>query len=229
VAAGRTASGGLVRPAEPFGPAAVGRSAVPDAWRLRDNGCERRSQMNVFGRLFGLFAAFLAISSIGAAIGAIATKRRIVPVDSPEADEVTLRAIFEPVNFRSTAKNFRGGTVDCWYGGGIIDLRDATLDPSGARLEVRGIFGGGQIVVPDSWRVTTNVMGMGGVGDSRARAERPVTAPLLVVDGFVFMGGFGITSDVPQEQIDAVAQAVAARQGKVGQPIIGEAEPTPVV
>jgi hypothetical protein len=185
--------------------------------------------MNVFGRLLGLIAAFFAISSIGAAIGAIATKRRIVPIDDPEADEVTLRAIFEPVNFHSTAKSFRGGTLDAWYGGGIIDLRDATLDPSGARLEVRGIFGGGQIVVPDSWRVTTNVMGMGGVGDSRARAERPVTAPLLVIDGFVFMGGFGITSDLSPAQIDAVAQAVAARQGKNDQQVITQAEPTPVV
>ena len=185
--------------------------------------------MNVIGRLLGLLAAFFAISSIGAAIGAIATKRRIVPIDNPDADEVTLRAIFEPVNFHSTAKNFRGGTLDAWYGGGIIDLRDATLDPSGARLEVRGIFGGGQIVVPDSWRVTTNVMGMGGIGDSRARADRPVTAPLLVIDGFVFMGGFGITSDLSPAEIDAVAQAVAARQGKNDQQVITEAEPTPVI
>lgn len=186
--------------------------------------------MNVIGRLFGLLMAAFAFASVGAAIGALATKRRIVPVEDPEADEVTLRAIFEPVNFRSTAKSFRGGSVDCWYGGGIIDLREATLDPSGARLEVRGIFGGGQIVVPESWRVTNNVIGLGGVGDMRSRAERPVTAPLLVVEGFVFMGGFGITSDLSQEQVDAVAQAVAARRAKLGEPAtMVEAEPTPVV
>jgi hypothetical protein len=78
--------------------------------------------MNVIGRLFGLLMAAFAFASVGAAIGALATKRRIVPVEDPEADEVTLRAIFEPVNFRSTAaKSFRVA-VDCWYGGGIIDL-----------------------------------------------------------------------------------------------------------
>jgi hypothetical protein len=49
--------------------------------------------------------------------------------------------------FHSTATAFRGGTLDCWYGGGIVDLRDATLDPAGAHLEVKAVFGGAQILV----------------------------------------------------------------------------------
>ena len=69
---------------------------------------------------------------------------------------VRLVAIFSPVAFHSTASAFRGGTLDCWYGGGIVDLRDATLDPAGARLEVKAVFGGAQIVVPATggWRST---------------------------------------------------------------------------
>src|SRR5437762_12851184 len=109
--------------------------------------------MKAFGRVFALFAAALMVTSVVSAIAAVLTKRRIVPLDAADADEVRVRAIFEPLTFRSTAPSFRGGTVDCWYGGGVIDLREATLDPSGAQLQVRAIFGVGEIVVPDSWQV----------------------------------------------------------------------------
>ena len=67
--------------------------------------------------------------------------------------------------FRRTATSFRGGTLDCWYGGGTIDLRGATLAPNGARLDVRAIFGGAQIVVPEAWHVSTRINGLGGAGE----------------------------------------------------------------
>ena len=143
-------------------------------------------------------------------------KQRIVRVDAPDANDVTLAAIFEPINFRSTATAFRGGTLDLWYGGGIIDLRDAFLDPGGARLDVRAVFGGAQIVVPETWRVTTNVVGLGGIGDGRSKVERPVTAPVLVIDGVAIMGGFGITSELSEQQATAVADAVARRKRSHG-------------
>lgn len=34
-------------------------------------------------------------------------------------------------------------------------------------LQVRAIFGGAQIVVPETWRVSTRVVGLGGIGDGR--------------------------------------------------------------
>jgi hypothetical protein len=182
--------------------------------------------MGVIGRLLALVFAGFVLSSIAAAIGARMMKQRLVPLDAPDADEVRLVAILEPLDFRSTSTNFRGGTLDCWYGGGVIDLREAKLDPAGARLEVRGIFGGGQIIVPETWRVTTNVNGVGGVGDARPKIEQPVTAPLLVIEGIVFMGGFGITSTLSQEEADAVADAVARRGRRNGT--IEAPEVTPV-
>jgi hypothetical protein len=183
--------------------------------------------MSVLGRLFGLLFAGFVLSSIAAAIGARIMKQRIVPIDSPDADEVRLVAIMEPIDFRSTSKSFRGGSLDCWYGGGVIDLRGATLDPAGARLEVHGIFGGGQIIVPESWRVRTEVRGVGGIGDARQNIERPVTAPLLAIEGVAFMGGFGITSELSQQQADAVAEAVAKRGRRNGVVESVEAAPVP--
>ena len=184
--------------------------------------------MNVIGRLTAILTGAFALTAIGAAIAARSMKERIIPVDSPDAPEVTLRAIFEPIQFRSTSTMFRGGTLDCWFGGGLIDLRDTILDPGGARLEIRGIFGGGQILVPESWRVTTNVVGVGGIGDARSQLERPVTAPLLVIDGTVLFGGFGITSELSEETVSAVADAVARRKGR-SETVAPDPEPAPVI
>jgi hypothetical protein len=189
--------------------------------------------MNVFGRLTAILAGALALTAIGAAVAARRMKERIVPVDSPDAPDVTLRAIFEPIQFRSTSTMFRGGSFDGWYGGGVIDLRDAILDPSGARFEVRAIFGGAQFVVPESWRVTTNVVGIGGIGDGRAQIQRPVTAPLLVIDGIVLFGGFGISSELSEQAATAVADAVARRGGSATTATAeslatAESEPAPV-
>lgn len=183
--------------------------------------------MKVIGRIVMALVAGIALSSVLAAMTAAAARRRIVVVDSPEADEVQLAAIFEPLAFRSRATAFRGGTLDCWFGGGYVDLRDARLDPGGATMRVRTIFGGGQIVVPQDWAVTTRVVGLGGAGDARGAVAPSVDAPHLHVEGIALFGGVGITSELPQAQIDAIAMAVERRRGShaataapVGEPVV---------
>ncbi len=164
--------------------------------------------MRVIGRLIALLWLGLIATAIAGTIAARAAKRRIVPLDAPDADEIRLAAIFEPMSFRSMAGAFRGGTIECWYGGGAIDLRQATLDPGGAHLKVKAVFGGGQIVVPDSWRVTTKVLGIGGIGDARAHAVRPDDAPHLTVEGTAIFGGFGIVSDISDKEARELDKAV---------------------
>jgi hypothetical protein len=165
--------------------------------------------MNIIGRPIALVTGGLMLASIAGAIVARAAKARIERVEDPDADEVHLTAFFEPISFRSTATSFRGGSVDCWYGGGVIDLREATLDPDGAHLRVRAIFGGAQIVVPETWRVTTKVVGIGGAGDARPPVEHPVDAPHLTIEGLAILGGFGVTSDVPEAELRGLGEAVA--------------------
>lgn len=164
--------------------------------------------MRIIGRLLSLLLGGLIVSLVVGAIAALQAKRRIVPSAAAEADEVRLAAIFEPLNFHSTATAFRGGDLDCWYGGGIIDLRDAVLDPAGARLRVRAVFGGGQIVVPETWRVTTRVLGLGGIGDARPGVERAPDAPHLTIEGLAFFGGFGVSSEVPEAQLQGLDEAI---------------------
>jgi hypothetical protein len=80
--------------------------------------------------------------------------------------------------------------------------------------------------VPESWRVRTDVRGVGGIGDARQKIEYPVTAPLLAIEGVAFMGGFGITSELSQQQAEAVADAVAKRGRRNG--VVESVEPAPV-
>lgn len=184
--------------------------------------------MGIIRRLFTLLWTGLVLAMIAGAIGALLARRRIVPVPASDADEVELRAIFEPMHFQSRSTGFRGGTIECWYGGGVIDLRDAVLDPAGARLDVRAIFGGGQIIVPEAWNVTAGVKGIGGVGDTRPRAERPADAPHLTIEGSVLFGGYAVMSDVPEDELRGLDEQIrrwAARRGHSPEPIDPAAEP----
>jgi hypothetical protein len=143
--------------------------------------------------LLGWFAFIVAAMAFAAIKG-----RRAVAQD-PGADEIDLVASFAPLHFRSTSGAFRGGTVTTWFGGGTLDLRDATLDPAGATLRVNALFGGGNLVVPEAWNVPTKVVGLGGVGDGRPKADRPDDAPTLRFEGAAIFGGWGITSE-PADQ-----------------------------
>lgn len=137
---------------------------------------------------------------IGAVVGAIAVKRHTVPHDDPGADEVVLVAIFNGLSFTSTSGALRGGAVECWFGGGQIDLRSATLDPFGADLRVRGVFGGGQILVPATWRVAVACQGLGGVQDARPLDDIDLAGPELRIDATVLFGGFQVASEAAEPE-----------------------------
>jgi hypothetical protein len=130
---------------------------------------------------------------IGAMIFA-ALRRQELPAPDPKADEVDLAATFGPLEFHSESEAFRGGNVTTWFGGGEVDLSEAKLAPDGATLHVNALFGGGNLIVPDSWNVETRLVGIGGAGDGRPRTERPDDAPTLRIEGTAIFGGWGITS-----------------------------------
>jgi hypothetical protein len=167
--------------------------------------------MRFIGRMLGWLWGGLMVASVAGTVAAWAAKRRIVPIDAPEADEIRLTAMFEPLSFHSTATMFRGGTLDCWYGGGAVDLRDAVLDPAGAHLRVRAIFGGGQILVPETWRVTSSVIGLGGLADTRPRTDLAADAPHLTIDGVAIFGGFAVMSEMSAAEVRSLEAAMARR------------------
>jgi hypothetical protein len=152
--------------------------------------------------LFKGIIRLLVIGWIGSmvvgALAALRVKSQIGPNTDESADEIVASAIFGPLAYHSTSTQLRGGTLDLWYGGGDLDLRDATLDPAGATLRVRAIFGGGQILVPTTWRVVANTRGLGGLQDTRDSSEIVEGAPMLTIDGLLIAGGFAVMSEVKE-------------------------------
>jgi len=183
--------------------------------------------VGIIRRLFMLFWTGLVLAMVLGAAGALAARRRIVPLAGADADEIRLRAIFEPIHFQSRATDFRGGTIDCWYGGGVVDLRDANLDAAGAELDVRAVFGGAQILVPEAWNVTANVVGIGGLGDTRPPTARDADAPRLTIEGYALFGGFAVMSDVPEDELRGLDEQIRrwARHGHAAEAADPTSEP----
>ncbi|HEV8403124.1 MAG TPA: hypothetical protein VGQ31_08825 [Candidatus Limnocylindrales bacterium] len=187
-------------------------------------------------RLIRLAVVGWIVSMIVGAIAAMKAKQAIGPDTDESADRFSASAIFGPLAYHSTAAALRDGQLECWYGGGVLDLRDATLAPEGATLRVRAIFGGGQILVPAGWRVVTSVRGLGGVSDTRPVQGRAEDAPELSVEGMVFAGGFAIMSELDHDQAEWLADMEAkpghgstATNGTSSDSGLNEPEMTPAV
>ncbi len=154
--------------------------------------------MSILGRLIRLFMGLWILGFIGSLIGAAIAKGRLASSGGPSDDEVELVAVFEPLEFSSTAAGLRRASILTWYGGGTVDLRGATLNPAGATLTLRAIYGGIRLLVPETWRVERNAIAIfGGIGDARDQARVAVDGPTLRVEGFAIFGGAGILSAAP--------------------------------
>jgi hypothetical protein len=141
-------------------------------------------------------------SMIVGAVAALGVKRRLGPNSDDSADDIVASAIFGPLAYHSTAQRLRGGTLELWYGGGVLDLRDAVLHPAGAVLSVRAIFGGGQILVPSDWRVVAETRGLGGLQDVRDVADLAEDAPILTIEGLLIAGGFAVQSEMDKDSAE---------------------------
>jgi hypothetical protein len=171
----------------------------------------------MLGRLIRLVAFSFFATIAASTIGALIARNRIVSRGGPDDDEIALATIMDEIRFKSRAKAFRGGSALLWMSGGDIDLREATLDPAGATLRVTTIMGGGRILVPPTWRITTNIIAiMGGVGDTRGVEDEalPAHAPHLELTGWLFMGGFALATEETAARPDKVAEVVVKATGK---------------
>src|SRR3990172_12615674 len=88
------------------------------------------------------------IVSIASGLAAIVARGRMTSHGGPADDELDLVAIFEGMELASTAPALRRASVTTWYGGGGLDLRDATPDPAGAGISARAVFRGFRRGVP---------------------------------------------------------------------------------
>jgi len=109
-------------------------------------------------------------------------------------DVVDNLALFSSVKSRNLSKNFRGGSLVALFGGIELDLRDAYILNTGARIDVTAAFGGVNIIVPPEWKVVVKGIPAFGGWSNKTRGKNYVNpeAPVLTLQCFVAFGGVDI-------------------------------------
>jgi len=103
--------------------------------------------------------------------------------------------------------------VFAFWGGSVIDLRDARFESGTTVITATAIMGGVQILAPENVHVKVSGVGiMGGFGESRSNAVGPDRAPVVQVRGLAFWGGVHI-------------KHVKRKSKELGGGAVGEIEP----
>jgi len=90
-------------------------------------------------------------------------------------------------------KNFRGGEITAFFGGGEIDLSRGELEGV-ATIDLTITMGGVKLLIPRTWQVLNEVgVIFGGIDDRRVEAE-PNTNKVLILTGTCLFGGLEIAS-----------------------------------
>jgi hypothetical protein len=167
--------------------------------------------MRTIRTLLTLFFGLSLIGGIASALGAAYARGRMESHGGEGDDEFDLVNIYGARDFASKARALRRWSALSWYGGATVDLRAATLDPGGATATAHSIFGGIRLVVPETWRVERDMIGIfGGVGDARNAGRMDESPPVLHLEGFSIFGGIGIVSDAPELDDEAAEASGAA-------------------
>jgi hypothetical protein len=89
-----------------------------------------------------------------------------------------------------TDQDFRGGKVDCVFGGITLDLTGANIAGDKAVLKVSAVYGGAVVRIPLHWDLVIRAGGFfGGYSDQTVHPPRtPETKRLIVKGGAVFGG-----------------------------------------
>jgi len=146
-------------------------------------------------RVFALFVVASTLFGTVSAVVAAFAKRRLETTEDPASTEPPAASVFAGERFVSLAPALRRGRVITWFAGHDVDLRGATLDPLGATLDLRTMYGGTQIAVPEGWRVRSRVVSIfGGTEVGVDDADLPTDAPLLELRGFTLFGGARVTT-----------------------------------
>ena len=74
-----------------------------------------------------------------------------IPMATSAGDTINASATFSGLRVRNESRQFRGGSVTAHFGGAEVDLRNASLSPEGAVLNLDVAFGGIELRIPESW------------------------------------------------------------------------------
>lgn len=94
------------------------------------------------------------------------------------------------------SQNFRGGKVTSIFGGSEFNLKNAVPAKESCVIDVFTIFGGSKYIVPEDWKIQTEVVAIfGGFSDKRiVNPENQDPTKVLRIKGIVIFGGGEIKS-----------------------------------
>lgn len=123
-------------------------------------------------------------------VGRALSRRQPRPVAGDPSSFTDATAILGSSKQVSSSPQFRGGSLTAILGAAELDLRQATVDPSGpAVIDAVAFWGGVEIFVPEHWVIDLRgVPILGGFEDTTLRPAGE-SQPHLVVRGFALMGG----------------------------------------
>lgn len=96
---------------------------------------------------------------------------------------------------RKVSGDFKGADLVAIFGGGGLDLRNATMAADEAVVSVNAIFGGFEIRVPETWLVDVHVAGIFGGHEDKTHQPDPRLVPnpkRLTIRGSTIFGGLGV-------------------------------------
>jgi predicted membrane protein len=93
------------------------------------------------------------------------------------------------------SKNFKGGELTNFFGGGELNLTQADISGK-VSLEITAIFGGVKLVVPRNWDIQSEITTFCGGIDDKRQIDPNVVSPekILVLKGNAVFGGIEIVS-----------------------------------
>ena len=101
--------------------------------------------------------------------------------------------IFGGVERRITDPAFTGSEMTAILGGYKVDLRKAQIAGEKAVITATAIFGGIELLIPESWIVDLHGAPIfGGYNDETIHREGAALGPRLIIEGFAMFGGITI-------------------------------------
>ncbi len=109
-----------------------------------------------------------------------------------EAGYIELNNVFSGTEKKLDIENFKGGEINCIFGGVELDLSDCRLAEGTYILEINSVFGGSVIYVPRDWNIEVRQdQVFGNFEDRRPKNSLEVdkSKTLIVKASSVFGGG----------------------------------------
>ena len=132
----------------------------------------------------------LGIALIGAKLVWDALGRRRAPTAISDPNDVVHSfALMAGIHHQNNSQSFRGGDANAIMGGVELDLRNASIrEGEAAVIDAFAMWGGVEITIPETWRVTPQVLPLLGGFDDKTANPKSGSGPELIVKGAAVMG-----------------------------------------